>query len=322
MSHNSPITDHTSSSLRAVNARQSLGAALREGILQLERENVPSAALAAEILLMHTIKRDRAWLYAHPEEVFAAAPRELYFSLLARRAGGVPTQHLTGHQEFWGRDFEVTPDVLIPRPETEHLIEVAIERLGQGADAGSPRRQEKFRIADAGTGSGCIAISLAHEFPNAQIIATDISVAALKVARSNAKRQGVDSRVEFIECNWMDAFVHQSPATSHGSAHFDLIASNPPYIGRHEAASLAREVRDHEPAIALFGGETGVEIYAPLIAQAASLLKPDGTLVLELGHNSAEHVSRLLGTADWENIVITNDLAGISRVASAQRTSH
>jgi release factor glutamine methyltransferase len=319
MSRQSPITGHAA---QALNARQSLGAALREGIVQLERENVPSAALAAELLLMHTLGRDRAWIYAHPEVVLEAAPREQYFSLLGRRVSGVPTQHLTGHQEFWGLDFEVTPDVLIPRPETEHLIEVAVERLSLGSAAGSQRRKEEFRIADVGTGSGCIAISLAQEFPNSRIFATDISVAALEVARRNAARHGVQSGIEFVECNLMDALLHQSPVTSHESPHCDLIASNPPYIGRLEAVALPREVRDHEPAIALFGGETGVELYAPLIVQAATLLKPRGILVLELGHNSAEHVARLLGTPNWASVVVTNDLAGISRVASAQRSSH
>src|ERR1700688_4526475 len=239
MAQESRITSHPSFLLRAGDSRiTSLRDALRDAIAHLEGEHVPSAALAAELLLMHTLGRDRAWLYAHPEEAFDAAPREQYFSLLARRASGVPTQHLTGHQEFWGLDFEVTPDVLIPRPETEHLIEVAMERLGLGSAAGSPRRKEKFRIADVGTGSGCIAISLAQEFPNAQIFATDISVAALEVARRNAARHGVDSRVEFIECNWMDAFPRQSPVTRHQAPRFDLIASNPPYIGRQEAASL------------------------------------------------------------------------------------
>jgi release factor glutamine methyltransferase len=318
MSRQSPITGHTA---QALNASQSLGAALREGILQLERENVPSAALAAELLLMHTLGRDRAWLYAHPEVALEAAPREQYFSLLARRVSGVPTQHLTGHQEFWGLDFEVTPDVLIPRPETEHLIEVAIERLGLGSDAGSPRRQEKFRIADVGTGSGCIAISLAREFPNARIIATDISAAALGVARRNATRHGVDSRIEFVECNLMDMLLHQTSVAGHRAPRFDLIASNPPYIGRQEAETLAREVREHEPAIALFGGETGVEIYAPLIAQAATLLGPGGILALELGHNSLEHVSRVFGAPEWTSVAIAKDLAGILRVASALRAN-
>ncbi len=307
----SPITSH-----------QSLLTALRDGIAQLENEHVPSAALAAELLLMHTLGRDRAWIYAHPEHELDATAREKYFSLVARRASGVPTQHLTGHQEFWGLDFEVTPDVLIPRPETEHVIEVALERLGVSSEAGSPRRNEGLRIADVGTGSGCIAIALAHELLAAQIIATDISAAALEVARRNAARHGVASRVDFIECNLMDALHLQSPATSHQSPHLDLIASNPPYIGRQEMATLPRDVREHESAVALFGGEAGTEIYAPLIAQAAKLLKPAGILVLELGHDSAEHVSRLLDAPEWTSVDITNDLAGISRVASAKRHSN
>jgi release factor glutamine methyltransferase len=301
MSHQSPFTNH-----------QSLFTALRDGIVQLERENVPSAALAAELLLMHTLGRDRAWIYAHPEHKLQATACEQYFSSIARRASGVPTQHLTGHQEFWGLDFEVTPDVLIPRPETEHVIEVALDRLGVDSEAISPRRQEEFRIADVGAGSGCIAIALAHELPAVQIIAIDVSAAALVVARRNASRHGVASRIDFVECNLMDALLHQSPQ-------LDLIASNPPYVGRREAATLPREVRDREPEAALFGGETGTEIYAPLIAQAAQLLKPGGILVLELGHDSAEHVSRLLATREWTDVALTNDLAGIPRVISALR---
>jgi release factor glutamine methyltransferase len=225
---------------------------------------------------MHTLGRDRTWLYAYPEHELDASTHERYFSLIARRASGVPTQHLTGHQEFWGLDFEVTPDVLIPRPETEHVIEVALERLGVSSEAASPHRKEKFRIADVGTGSGCIAIALAHELPIAKIIATDISAAALVVARRNATRHGVD----------------------------------------------LREVREHEPEVALFGGETGAELYGPLIAQAALLLNRGGILVLELGHNSAEHVSRLLSAPQWTSVAITKDLAGIPRVASAERNSN
>jgi release factor glutamine methyltransferase len=305
-----------------ITSQQSLLTALRDGIAQLEREHVPSAALAAELLLMHTLGRDRAWIYAHPEQELDATARQQYFSLIARRASGAPTQHLTGHQEFWGLDFEVTPDVLIPRPETEHVIEVALERLGVSSEAGSSRRQEEFRIADVGTGSGCIAIALARELPAAQIIATDISAAALNVARRNATRHGVASRIDFVECNLMDEVQHQSPATSHQSPHLDLIASNPPYIGRQEAATLPREVLEHEPAVALFGGEAGTEIYAPLIARAAKLLKPAGILVLELGHDSAERVSRLLDSPEWTSVAMTNDLAGISRVASAKRHSN
>jgi len=302
-------------------ATLSVVAALRDGIAQLEREYVPSAALAAELLLMHALGRDRAWIYAHPEHELNPATREQYFFLIARRASGVPTQHLTGHQEFWGLDFEVTPDVLIPRPETEHVIEVALERLGAGSDAGSPRRKKEFRMADVGTGSGCIAIALAHELPSAHIVATDISPAALEVARRNAARHNVASRIDFVECHLADSLLHASRSTGHESRSFDLLASNPPYIGRHEAASLPREVREHEPETALYGGETGTEIYAPLIAQAAALLKPGGVLVLELGHNSAEHVLHLLEAPGWTSVAISNDLAGIPRVASAQRNA-
>jgi release factor glutamine methyltransferase len=315
-------------------SHQSVRGALRDGIAQLERAQVPSAALAAELLLMHALDRDRTWIYAHPERELEPAAREQYFSLIASRASGVPTQHLTGHQEFWGLDFEVTPDVLIPRPETEHVIEVALDRLVAQASACGvlsrqdqsaaqddhcpTRRENEFRIADVGTGSGCIAIVLAHELRAAQIVATDISEAALAVARRNAARHNVADRIRFVECDLLQAFLHQSPVTSRESRSFDLIASNPPYIARRDAAMLPREVREHEPEAALFGGATGAEMYEPLIAQAAALLKPSGILVLELGHDSAQHVSRLLRAPEWDNVVITNDLAGIARVASAR----
>jgi release factor glutamine methyltransferase len=267
---------------------------------------------------MRALGRDREWIYTHPEHELDALARERYFSLIVQRCSGIPTQYLTGHQEFWGLDFEVTPAVLIPRPETEHVIEVALERLGVSATCDAQRRNTQYCIADVGTGSGCIAISLAHELPAARIVATDISLAALEVARRNAAHHVVASRIEFIECNLLDTVFHQSPATSHQSPLFDLVASNPPYIGRSDAATLPREIREHEPDVALFGGETGTEIYAPLIAQAAASLKPGGILVLELGHDSAEHVSRLLDTSEWADVALTNDLAGIARVVSAR----
>jgi release factor glutamine methyltransferase len=227
--------------------------------------------------------------------------------LRASRAG---TRRGDARAIFFGLDFEVTPDVLIPRPETEHVIEVALDRLGIVADA--TRRQAELRVADVGTGSGCIAVALAHELPGARIIATDISAAALEAARRNAARHNAASRIEFIECNLLAALLHES-------RFLDLIVSNPPYIGRREAAALPREVREHEPGSALFGGETGPEIYAPLIAQAAALLKPGGILVVELGYNCAEEVTRLLHAPQWTEAAITNDLAGIPRVASARR---
>ena len=287
--------------------------ALADALAQLEHKNVPSARLAAEVLLMHTLGQDRAWLYAHTEGKLDTLTIRQYFLLIAQRASGIPTQQLTGHQEFWGLDFEVTPDVLIPRPETEHVIEVALERLGAGSDAIRTRRNEALRIADVGTGSGCLAIALAKEFHNAQIFATDISARALEVSRRNAARHGITSRINFVECNLLDAFERET-------RQFDLIVSNPPYIGRRQAASLPREVREHEPAIALFGGETGVEIYAPLVTRAATLLTPGGVVVLELGYNAAGHVSSLFGAPEWTKVATTSDLAGIPRVASAERS--
>ena len=307
---------------------------LKEGLAQLREAHIPSYTLAAELLLLHILARDRAWLYAHPEDQVSAADAERFFALIARRAAGEPTQHLTDKQEFWGLEFEVTPDVLIPRPETEHLIEVALGRLAV-RELRAGRKQtltgEGLHIADVGTGSGCIAIALAKELPGATIYATDISSAALAVAQRNAKRHAVSDRIHFLECNLLDRFMHRAAANAapnaergsqvadHGSRFFDLIASNPPYIGRREAATLMREVRDHEPEIALYGGEEGYELYADLIAQAAAHLKPGGILVLELGHNSLPAVQPLLEAPAWANVGVTNDLAGIPRVLAAER---
>jgi release factor glutamine methyltransferase len=287
--------------------------ALREAIVRLESESVPSAALAAELLLLHVTQRDRTWIYAHPESLLSGDQWQNYFALVARRAEGTPLQYLTGHQEFWGLDFEVTPDVLIPRPETEHVVEVALARS-------AARVIETLRIADVGTGSGCLAVTLAAEFPHARIFATDVSAAALSVARRNAAKHGVATRIEFLECNLLDAFLSEGAArTTAPDLVFDLIVSNPPYVALADAASLPREVRDHEPAAALFAGESGLDVYAPLIRQAEKLLAPGGMLALELGHNAALHVDALLSSASWRDIAVVNDLAGVARVASALR---
>lgn len=288
--------------------------ALREAMHRLRAAAVPSHTLAAELLLMHTLGCDRAWLYAHPEQPLDAAQLAAYFELVERRITGVPTQYLTGRQEFWGLELEVTPDVLIPRPETEHLVEVALERLGpptwEEEEAGIPRGHG-LRIADVGTGSGCLAIALACELPGAQVFATDISAAALAVARRNAIRHGVAERMHLLQCNWLDALAGPP---------LDLIVSNPPYVGRREADHLPREVRAHEPAQALFAGESGQECYAVLIAQASRLLRSGGILVVELGYDALPHVRTLLEAEGiWQQIRLTYDLAGIPRVLSAQR---
>jgi release factor glutamine methyltransferase len=316
--------------------------ALKQGLAQLREAHVPSFTLAAELLLLHVLGRDRTWLYAHPEGQVSTTDADLFFKLIARRANGEPTQHLTGKQEFWGLEFAVTPDVLIPRPETEHVIEVALDRLAL-RELRAGRKQtltgEGLQIADIGTGSGCIAIALAKELPGATIYATDISAAALAVANRNATRHSVSDRIHFLESNLLDGLIYRASASAdisavgaqhpapllgkdsqHQSPRLHLIVSNPPYIGRRESATLMHEVRDHEPEIALYGGEEGYELYANLITQCAAHLKPGGILVLELGHNSLPAVQPLLDAPDWTNVAVTSDLAGIPRVLAAERS--
>ncbi|HEV3481675.1 MAG TPA: peptide chain release factor N(5)-glutamine methyltransferase [Candidatus Acidoferrales bacterium] len=291
-------------------------AALKEGMAQLRAANVPSSTLAAELLLMHALGRDRTWLYTHPEAELDTSVAQEYFGLIARRAAREPTQYLTGKQEFWGLEFEVTPAVLIPRPETEHVIEVALERLGARGIKINMRTGEPsppLRIADVGTGSGCLAVALAHELPHAELFATDISAAALEVARRNAARHCVASRIRFLDGDLLRPVLH-SPGS------FDLIVSNPPYVAQDDAATLAREVREHEPHAALFGGPSGIEMYGRLIEQAGELLRSGGVLALELGYDSAQHVRAILvAQRHWVNVSVTNDLAGIPRVLAAER---
>lgn len=305
--------------------------ALKEGMARLRVAHIPSHTLAAELLLLHVLGHDRAWLYTHSEEALDPAAAEQYFALIARRATGEPTQYLTGKQEFWGLEFEVTPAVLIPRPETEHVIEVALERLGARGikiDMTTGAPSPTLRVADVGTGSGCLAIALAYEMPKAELFATDISSAALDVARRNATRHGVSARIHFIRTNLLEGLVHSPPVTRHslapsqgeGPLLFDLIVSNPPYVAHDEARSLQPEVREHEPESALFGGPTGIEIYARLTEQAAELLAPWGILAVELGYGAAEKVRRILQEQNrWVNISVTDDLAGIPRVLAAER---
>jgi release factor glutamine methyltransferase len=297
--------------------------ALKTGIGKLREAGVPSFTLSAELLLLHVATRDRTWLYSHPEENLPQEITDRFFALIARRAEGEPTQYLTGKQEFWGLEFEVTPDVLIPRPETEHVIEVALDRLAlRELRAGRPQKTigEGLQIADIGTGSGCIAVALAKELPGATIYATDITKAALEVALRNVIEHNFLERISVIESNLLDLFTLAIPQPGNQPLRLDLVVSNPPYIGRREAPTLAREVRDHEPEIALFGGEEGYELYGDLIAQAASNLKPGGLLVLELGHDSLSAVQPLLDAVNWTRVGVTNDLAGIPRVIAAEKT--
>jgi release factor glutamine methyltransferase len=294
-------------------------AALGEAMARLRARQVPSPTLAAELLLIHAISRERTWLYTHSETLLAPEVVQKYFGLIERRSAGEPTQYLTGRQEFWGLEFEVTPDVLIPRPETEHVIEVALERLGPRG-IGIQDRGNRLRVAEMGTGSGCLAVALARELPHADIFATDISAAALEVAQRNAHRHQVGDRVHFLRTNLLDALMPRSPSLGSPGGLFDVVVSNPPYVALEQAAELPREVREHEPHAALFGGRTGVEMYARLIEQAGWLLRERGIFVVELGYNCADHVLKITGERPgWAKVSVTNDLAGIPRVLAAER---
>ena len=310
--------------------------ALRTGISRLRAAHIDSYTLAAELLLLHVLQKNRAWLYAHPEDKIPPEGVDRYLALITRRSNGEPSQHLTGKQEFWSLEFEVTPDVLIPRPETEHVLEVALDRLAlRELRAGRSQKTngEGFLLADIGTGSGCLAVALAKELPGATIYATDISSAALEIAKSNAARHSAADRIHFLQSNMFRPIEGKSsripsgvkPAggsdiqTTEFESAFDLVVSNPPYIPLRDAQTLAREVRDHEPAVALYGGEEGYELYPRLIALAGYHLKPGGIFAAELGHNILPAVQPLLDSREWTAVGVTNDLAGIPRVIAAER---
>jgi release factor glutamine methyltransferase len=277
----------------------------------------------AELLLRFVLNCDRAYLFAHPERELTDAERSSYDEALAERYRGVPAQYITGHQEFWGMDLIVSPAVLIPRPETEHLIETALEvlgtkfqsrSLGTGGSADGPvaawaqvgGSSRPLRIADVGTGSGCIALALAKELPNAEIHATDVSAAALEIARANAARHQLEHRVQFIQADLLGNL----------SLPFDLVVSNPPYVGESEEDQVQLEVRQFEPRTAVFAGHTGTEVIARLIPEARAALRPGGWLVLEVSGTIAEPVRQLLG--GWESVQITADLQSLPRVARAR----
>ena len=273
----------------------------------------------AELLLMFTLSVDRAYLFAHPEREMTFDEGSRYDAAIAERARGVPAQYITGHQEFWGMDLIVTPSVLIPRPETEHVIEAVLEL--QASDfrlrisdfrADRESRNAEVRIIDVGTGSGCIALALAKELPSAEIHATDISHAALEVARANAARHQLESRIDFHEADLLAI-----PEPGFENKFFDFIVSNPPYVGDSEADSVQLEVRKFEPRRAVFAGPTGLEVIARLIPQARAALKPGGWLVMEISGTIAEEVKRLL--RDWSDGQVTADLQSIPRVIRARK---
>lgn len=268
--------------------------ALLQGTKLLEEGAITAPRLTAEVLLGHALHREREYLYAHSEDTLPEVAWLHYGRYLHERLNGKPTQYITGRQEFYGRPFRVTPDVLIPRPETEHLVEAALARIQPG-----------HVVVDVGTGSGAIAITIALETA-ARVIATDISPAALLVAHGNARR--LEAPVSFAAADLAGCFRDCS---------VDLLLSNPPYVPASDQPGLQREVRDFEPHVALFGGPTGLEIYERLIRGARRVLRPRGWLLVELGYNSVEPVRGMLGP-EWTEITIGHDLAGLPRVLAAE----
>ena len=267
--------------------------ALRQGTRLLEDGGIAVPRLTAEVLLAHAMSRERVYLYAHSDQELAELEWLHYGRYLHERLEGKPTQYITRRQEFYGREFRVTPDVLIPRPETEHVVEVALA-VARGAR----------RLLDVGTGSGALAVTLQLE-TGAETWATDISMAAAGVAADNARRLG--ARAAVVVCDLMEAI---------GAGSMDLIVSNPPYVPLGQRDGLQREVRDYEPHAALFAGATGFEIYNRIVEEAPRVLGPGGWLVLELGFGSVDHVSRLL--RGWRDSRVAPDLAGIPRVIAAR----
>ncbi len=286
---------------------------LTSAIARLSAEHVASPRMNAELLIMFTLDCDRAYLYAHPERELTQDEGRRYDEAVARRATGVPAQYITGHQEFWGVDLIVSPAVLIPRPETEHVVETVLElaRLGDADESQQQRARAPathVRIVDIGTGSGAIALALAKELPSAEIHATDISAEALEVARANAARHELGERIKFHHTDILDLLPREE---------FDFVVSNPPYVGQSEEDQVQLEVRKFEPRNAVFAGPTGLEVIERLIPQARDALRPGGWLVLEISGTIADGVPPLL--AGWTDVKVTNDLQGIARVARARK---
>jgi len=256
---------------------------------------------------MFSLGCDRAYLHAHPERALNGKEMSRYQSALSERVRGVPAQYITGHQEFWGMDLIVTPAVLIPRPETEHVVETVLEIVKTEGAAEPPRA---IRIVDVGTGSGCIALALAKELPQGEIHATDVSTIALEVARVNAARHQLERRIHFREADLLAGFENDS---------LDFVVSNPPYVGESEEDEVQLEVRKFEPRNAVFAGASGLKTIARLIPEAHAALRRGGWLVMEISGTIVDGVRQMLNA--WEEIRIVNDLQGIPRVVAARKMS-
>lgn len=285
-----------------------IAAALRKAAEILKESGNADARRDAALLLGFVLNRSRAFLIANDDRDLSAEKTARFFELIERRAAGAPVQYITERQEFFGLEFEVNENVLIPRPETEILVEAAIEILCA---------KENPYFCDVGTGSGCIPISILANLENAKAVAVDISSAALAVARKNAEKLGVIERIEFYESDVFTVFSNSEFKTQ--NTKFDLIVSNPPYIPNRDLPDLPREVREHEPHAALFGGNAGTEIIARLLTDAPLFLIENGCLMFEIGFNQADAVRTMIDPDAWQLREILPDLQGIPRIVVLRR---
>jgi release factor glutamine methyltransferase len=279
----------------------SIGDALRRASLELDQGGVAEARREASSLLADVIGKDRTFLISHADDPLGADELERFENAVARRAAGEPAQYITGIQDFYGRVFRVTPEVLIPRPETELLVAAALQVMG-----------DRAVICDVGTGSGCIAITLLCERSDARAVAVDVSEAALEVARQNAREHSVENRVEFVLSDCFSALDVLA-------AQFDAIISNPPYVSANMLSGLQREVRDHEPLVALSPGDDGLSVIRRLLKDSPRFLRENGYLLMEIGFDQGETVQQLVDRNVWTLKEIRPDLQGIPRIVILQK---
>ncbi len=279
----------------------SIAESIFEAAQILQQAGISEPRREAGTLLERVIDRDRTFIIGHAEQQITSEQSRTFREFVTRRAKGEPLQYITGRQAFFGLDFEVTKDVLIPRPETELLVEAALKLIGD----------TQPEICDVGTGSGCIAIALLHELPQASAVAVDVSEAALEVARRNAAHHSVDDRVSFVASDCFSALTGDR-------LQFDLIVSNPPYIAAPAIPTLQTEVRDHEPRLALAAGPEGLLMIQRLLAESGALLKQGGYLLIEIGFDQAAAVESLVDPSKWKLLDIHQDLQGIPRVVALQ----
>ena len=282
----------------------------------LKGKGIDNPRLDSEVLLAHLLRLDRVGLYLNFDRPLSRYELSSFREIVKRRGSREPLQYITGHQEFWSLDFKVTPDVLIPRPDTEILVEEALKAVRRETLDVRRQNQLPFTILDLCTGSGCIAISLAHELKDAVVYAVDTSEAALSIARENAEKNGVRDRVIFLQGDLYEALTsYVSRLTS-----YDIIVSNPPYIKNIDIPNIQPEVRDYEPRMAVDGGTEGLGFYKRIVADAPNHLSPHGWLMVEVGEGQADAVSKMMAdTGAFESISTVKDLAGIERVVKAHK---